>query len=199
MGPFVGRPLTAAAACALLMTAATSARGDEPLPYRIDVAVVAGADRAPDTARAALEQALRARLAAERCFAELGPPSDPPTPRELRLRLTVADFEEQTRYETGLAPPSGDRPPEMRQVVTEISASLTLELSTAAESLLVRRERWREHGSTRALLSEDPSAAARARWLHDAVKRAAKRACKGSARAWQRAIEETRAAADAAR
>lgn len=187
---------TGALALVMLCAAAdgSAARG-EPLPYRIFVVVAWAHPVGPESFRTELESELIMEFTAANCFraVEAEAPATPGTD-DLKLLVTVHDFEEETEFEFGVAQRGTPGVDLDRLTVAHLHASYHAELRTVAEDAIVREKRFRQVSSWRPVYHEDPRVEAQRRMVEAVARATRKFACKGSAGRWSKELESARAA-----
>ena len=172
------------------LAAAASAAAADPAPYRLALEVEYGHPRGPASFLGELLGALRAELHESGCFHEIAPPSASPGQDDLLFVLTLDNFQYETRYETSLGERAASDNPEIeRYVVAYASATVVMEVRTAAGGALLRERRSHLQSSWRPRIDEDPRAMAREELIKDLVRRSRKFVCKGSPKQWEKELQ----------
>jgi hypothetical protein len=182
------RRLLLAALTALACLPGPSARGGEPLPYRLAVAVEFGVPPGPQSLRDELLYVLVAELRAAGCFLEAGAEGE----HDLLLEVRLEDFREDVEAETSIAERAASTDPyvERRRVVHSGS---TFEVRVLTpEQGVVRSKRFRLQNSWRPIFDEDPREKARRELVERAVERVRKFTCKGSQKKWSQEVQGAR-------
>jgi len=172
-----------------LAAVASAAVADEA-PYRLSVEVEYGHPRGPESFRSELLGSLRSELYRSGCFREIALPSGSPGQDDLFFVLTLDDFQYETRYETSLGDrAASDNPAIERYVVAHASATVGMEVRTAAAGAIVRERTTHLVSSWRPVVDEDPRTMARERLIKDLVRRSRKFVCKGSPKQWEKELQ----------
>jgi hypothetical protein len=178
-----------------VLTAGWSVPAAERLPYRLSVEVEYGHPRGPADFSTELLRALRLDLDRAGCFRKIAPPAASPSDDDLVLVLTLDDFLDETRYETTLGErATSDNPAVERYVVAYASATVGMQVRTAAGGAVLRERRSHQQSSWRPVVDEDPRAMAREHLIDDLVRRSRKFVCKGSAKQWEKELRRARSA-----
>lgn len=179
----------------LCLAADKAAARDAPLPYRLFVSVEWGQPAGPESFRAELERELLMEFTAANCFRAVDAHA-PATPGadDLKLRVTVHDYDEEIEFEFAVAQRATPGVDLDRLSVARIRADFHAELRTAAEDAAVREKRFRQLSSWRPVYHEDPREEAQRRMVEAVARATRKFLCKGSAGRWSKELDKARAA-----
>jgi hypothetical protein len=163
----------------------------EPFPYRMIVSVEWGRPLGPESFRAELQQRIVAEISAQGCFREVdGESPESLEPDDLRLRLFIDDFEQETDFEIGVAQRNNPEYDTGRSMVAHLDADFHAQVQTSTAEASVRDRRFHQRSSWRPLYREDPRVEAQRKMIAAVARATRKFACKGSAADWSRQIEQ---------
>ena len=183
--------VSAFAAVVVLAAGALPVEGGGALPYRLVVAVDWGPTTGPEALRQDLEAELIHELAAAACF-ESVVAAHGEQQADLRLRLQVADYHEETEFEYALSQTGAPDLDANRLSIAHAEANLLAEVIELQQGSVVRSRRFRQRASWRPSWQEDPREYAQRELVEEVVRAARKLACKGSATKWSKEIERAR-------
>lgn len=167
----------------LLYAAPTLGAKDDPFPYvlLVDMDVT---NEVSEVLRQDFEWALVAELEQEGCFREMivRRPDEASDAGGLLLRVRLVDFEDELRSDLSVAERySPDTAGGGKKLVTSYMAiSLSIELRTRPDSVLVRDKKFKVGNTYRPILEEDPRETNRLQTIEQAARATRAWACKGS-------------------
>ena len=169
--------------------------GAEPLPYALGVHVDYGEVRPAETVRERVDRDLVDAIQDEECFDSVVSLDRGATPEvDLILQVNLTNYREQTEYDISMNERNDpDNPPDVARMYTvEISVNIRADVLTAGDSRVVRSKAFRQVGSWRPQLDEDPRYEAVSLMIDNTVKTLRGFVCKGSPKKWAKELAKAR-------